>query len=138
MPELLPFQDLNQHGIVIVDDDESILAVTSIVLKMLNFSNCYFFSTASGVLETHQRDSSIGLIISDYLFPGSNGKKLLEKVRVINPNTRRVMSSGMPPPGINSLIDNDLLHDYLAKPYEHWDLTELIQKQLSVYHNSLK
>jgi len=120
--------------ILVVDDDESI---RSMLVELLKSLKCIVHSAENGraALEIYQTQSnSFDLVILDFQMPVMNGKVTFEKIRMINPNQKILMISGIEnDQDLKEIIIKDRVL-FLGKPF-HIDeiveeLNELLDNQL--------
>jgi len=112
--------------LLFVDDEQEILDI----LIDLFSDDQYDLHTAKRVDEAmHILDEyPIDFVLSDYRLPDAPGSELLDTIRNNNPDTVRVLTSGLMDLKFGRVVENQLDGTlYLSKP---WDLAKI--KQLVV------
>ncbi|MBI3183530.1 MAG: response regulator [Myxococcales bacterium] len=115
--------------ILIVDDDESVRDVISVLLKEEGY-NCVVASGAEMAIELAEADET-PLVISDMKMPGKDGLWLLESFRQRFPDTSVIMLTGY---GDTEAAVDCLRRgavDYLLKPPKLTDLIRAIERALA-------
>ncbi len=115
--------------ILIVDDDESVRDVISVLLKEEGY-NCVVASSAEAAIDLAQAEET-PLVISDMKMPGKDGLWLLENFRQRFPDTSVIMLTGY---GDTEAAVDCLRRgavDYLLKPPKLTDLIRAIERALA-------
>ena len=115
--------------ILIVDDDESVRDVISVLLKEEGY-NCVVASGAEMALDVAAAEET-PLVISDMKMPGRDGMWLLENFRAKYPDTSVIMLTGYgdTEAAVDSLRKGAV--DYLLKPPRLTDLIRAIERALA-------
>jgi response regulator RpfG family c-di-GMP phosphodiesterase len=115
--------------ILIVDDDESVRDVISVLLREEGY-NCVVASGAEMALEMAAAEET-PLVISDMKMPGRDGMWLLESFRQKHPDTAVIMLTGYgdTEAAVDSLRKGAV--DYLLKPPRLTDLIRAIERALA-------
>ncbi len=118
-----------QQRILIVDDDESVRDVISVLLKEEGYQ-CAVASGAEMALDLANKDPT-PLVISDMKMPGKDGLWLLERMKEEHPDTSVIMLTGYG--DTESAVDclRKGATDYLLKPPRLTDLIRAIERALS-------
>jgi response regulator RpfG family c-di-GMP phosphodiesterase len=114
--------------ILIVDDDDSVRDVISVLLKEEGYQ-CAVASSAEMALEMAAQEAT-PLVISDMKMPGKDGVWLLERLREYHPDTSVIMLTGF---GDTEAAVDCLRRgatDYLLKPPRLTDLVRAIERAL--------
>jgi len=109
----------NKVRILVVDDEESLLAVLSQVLKKDGF-DVTTARSAEEALEIYQQDP-FPLIITDIVMSGMTGIDLLESVKKSHPETQVIVMTSYASLDTAIMALRSGAYDYLFKPFE--DLT---------------
>ncbi len=109
----------NKVRILVVDDEESLLAVLSQVLKKDGF-DVTTAKSAEEALEVYQQDP-FPLIITDIVMSGMTGIDLLESVKKSHPETQVIVMTSYASLDTAIMALRSGAYDYLFKPFE--DLT---------------
>jgi len=81
--------------ILLVDDDESVRAVTAMMLEDLGWAVIQARNAEAGYAMMHAT-SVVDLVVSDILMPGADGLELAERIRTTFPDQNIVFLSGYP------------------------------------------
>ena len=124
--------------IVCVDDEAIIL---SSLLRQLGdcFGDTYTYETAENadealelLEEMEEDDTSVLLIVSDWLMPGKKGDELLIEAHHKYPNTIKVLLTGQADDdAVDNARTNANLHACLRKPWNSQELTSCIKSALA-------
>ena len=106
--------------ILVVDDEESLLELTSEILKQHEF-NVFCANSGEEALEVLEQHA-IDLLITDVIMPDMDGYQLAAKVKENFPDTNIQLVSGFADNQNKTLIDEDLQNNLLLKPYSQHDL----------------
>jgi len=116
----------------LVDDDQEMLASARRVLgKRFNL-----VTAGSGIqaLDRLREEGPFGLVVSDLQMPGMDGIALLGQVRVISPDTVRIMLTGKADrERLIEAINNGYLFRFLEKPVSHDQLVLAVEEGLKQY-----
>lgn len=124
-----------QQRVLVMDDEEMILNVTSNILKHLD----YIVETATDgnqAIEIYKKalaeDKPFSIVILDLTIPGGmGGAETIKKLKEINPQVKAVVSSGYSNDPIMSNYRDYGFEAILTKPYQIENLSETL-KILSV------
>lgn len=117
-------------GILVVDDEEGVLAVLNRVLELLMPG--YNISTARNGLAAWQQlqQHSFDLLLTDHHMPGMTGLELAQQVRDCLPELPIVLMSGGDDSDIEAKAQKLGLVGFLAKPFSVHQLRELLESIL--------
>ncbi len=124
---------MNQHTILIVDDEELILEITS---KALTYDHYRIFTAinaeeALSILE----NNDIRLVISDQKMPGLSGIDFLKQVKSKYPDILTIMLTGYA--DIDVAIDAINLagvYKFILKPWDTAELRITVKRALELRH----
>ena len=128
----LPLAPLKyQHSILIIDDEEAILDIMTMMLE----DEGYDLQTANSAeegLKILKASPNFSLIISDQLMPGMTGVQFFTQAKEICPNALRVLLTGYTDTdAIIDAINSGGIHLYLTKPWRRDELLYSINQMLS-------
>ena len=99
--------------VLLVEDEEGIREVTSILLSHLNYSVICAACAADAIEKFRQYQGSIDVLLTDVVMPGMNGLKLAETLVSLDPDLRVIVMSGYP--GEDG--SEDPARPFLQKPF---------------------
>ncbi len=115
--------------LLFVDDEEEILDILVDLFSREGYS-LYTATKATDAMQIIDHHS-IDFVLSDLKLPDASGSELLERIRMINPNVVRVLTSGYFNMKFGSVMENE--EDgtlYLAKPWDLITLKRLVSERL--------
>ena len=124
--------------ILLVDDDQAIVALESMVLETLGY-RVTGLTDSNEVLQLFQKaPRDFDLLLTDMTMPGLTGVDLSLRIHALRPDIPVILCSGF-----SELIDGDKARDlgiqaFLMKPILRKDLAEAIRKALDGMGNSEK
>ncbi len=124
---------MNQYTILIVDDEELILEITSKALM----NDHYQIFTAINAEEalTILENNEVHLVVSDQKMPGLSGIDFLKKVKQIYPDILTIMLTGYA--DIDVAIDAINLagvYKFILKPWDAAELRLTVRRALELRH----
>lgn len=128
----LPLTKLKyRHSILIVDDEEAILDIMTMMLEDEGY-NLQTANSGEEGLRILKASPTFSLIISDQRMPGMTGVQFFTKARDICPNALRVLLTGYTDTdAIIDAINSGGIHLYLTKPWRKDELLYAINQMLS-------
>jgi len=127
----------NSHCLLIVDDEPNILSALRRVLG----DEGYRVLTAPNAEEGFEMlaKNHIQVIISDQRMPQMNGTEFLRRVRLIYPDTVRIVLSGYADlETVVSSVNEGALYKFLGKPWDDDHLREQIRDAFTYYEAVLR
>ncbi|MBI3549466.1 MAG: response regulator [Elusimicrobia bacterium] len=121
--------------ILVVDDDESLLEVCEVGLRVAGFTVATAASGEQAVKKVETQD--FDLVLSDLQMPGKiDGNALVREVKMKRPTTEVIIMTGAP--SLKSAVDSlkDGAYDYIVKPFHVDDLTATVRRCLD--HRQLR
>ncbi|GMV65190.1 MAG: anti-sigma factor antagonist [Candidatus Omnitrophica bacterium] len=113
--------------ILVVDDESSICEVAADILETNGYKT---LMAQDGIeaLEVYEKNiGQIDLVILDISMPKLSGKEVLERLRILNPQVKVIISSGYLTGEINSVSDRCV---FVQKPYRTEDLLRGVREAL--------
>jgi CheY-like chemotaxis protein len=118
------------ESVLIVDDQDMILAVARDMLKALG----YQVFTAQGGKEAlaiyNENKKSIDVVILDMIMPSMSGGETFDKLKAINPDVRVILSSGYSINGQATEIMQRGCNGFIQKPFNIKELSQKIREVL--------
>jgi DNA-binding NtrC family response regulator len=116
--------------IAIVDDEEMVLTSLRSFLTLETDYEILTFSSPEQALQK-LRETTVDLVVSDYLMPGMNGIAFLLEVKKLHPFATRVLLTGYADKENAIKAINEVgLYQYIEKPWQNEDLKLIIQNGL--------
>ena len=127
-----------KYAIVCIDDDPFVLQMIGFQLnKIINKKTTFleFFTDPKLVSENIKQlidtKTEIIAVLVDYQMPKLNGSELIREIIQVYPDLKFIMLSGQANEIIvDELVNENVLFDFVAKPWEEEELFQLIQPLL--------
>ncbi len=121
------------HGevVLLVEDEEAMLAVTSEALADLGYRVLAASRPAEALSIAEAFDGSIDLVITDVVMPGMNGRELVERLRETRPGLRCLFVSGYTADVIEHRGVLEAGVHFLPKPFTAADLGSKVSEVLA-------
>jgi len=119
-----------RRQLLLVDDDDNVRHAIRRELEVEDYKvfDACDAESALKILKNH----TIDMVISDQRMPMLSGFKLLEKVRHLYPKAIRILISGHTDfSGLVSAINDANITAFINKPWDAYELRELIRNELS-------
>lgn len=121
--------------VLLVDDDESLLAAMSRLLRPDGVRVLIASGGDRAVELLEAEGSSIGVIVSDYAMPGMNGADLLRAVRLRWPDVTRILSTGNADlTAAARTVNEGQVSRLITKPCDPDQFREVVSAGLTQYH----
>ena len=122
-----------QPWILIVDDDENVLAIANDLIQQLGY-NALIASNGVDALEILRRNQDVSVLFSDVGMPGMNGEELARAAVAVRPGLRVILASG-------GARRPTIAVAFVPKPYRSNDLigvleSKIIMSQLAVVYKN--
>ena len=111
-----------QPWILIVDDDENVLAIANDLIQRLGY-NALIASNGVDALEILRRNQDVSVLFSDIGMPGMNGEELARAAVAVRPGLRVILTSGGPRPPTIAVA-------FVPKPYRSNDLIDVLGSEI--------
>ena len=122
-----PLADRRGKGtILLVDDEESLLALGSRLLEHLGFTVLTAADGQQAVNLYRERGKEIDLVLMDLTMPHMDGAEAFDALRQMNPEVRVVLASGYSHEDMTSRFQGKRLDGVLQKPYSLATLREAL------------
>jgi two-component system, cell cycle sensor histidine kinase and response regulator CckA len=116
--------------ILVVDDEEIVLSLTTTVLRRVEFQVLRAASARQALIICREHPEEIHLALLDVVMPGMNGPELAERLRKEFPGIRVLFMSGYDD---DELVRRGLttrLSDFIAKPFVPSTLVNAVRAAL--------
>ncbi len=117
---------MNKPTILMIDDEKSILEVTSLILEHAGYHPVTFLSANDAIDHYAQHTQHIDAVMVDMNMHDMNGVACIQALRAINPHAAIVLSSGQMLEDITSQYGDIEIHNFLKKPYMPQALIEML------------
>jgi FixJ family two-component response regulator len=114
--------------VAIVDDDASVRAGTTRLLRSLGFSACAFASAREFLLSP--QFSNTACLIADIEMPGMNGVELQEHLIAHGHSTPIVFITAYPDDNVRDRVMSAGAVDFLRKPFDEVQLIKCVEQAL--------
>lgn len=135
--QALPVARVNSHHwqahgtVMVVDDEESIRDVASIMLQDMGFDTITANNGEEAVELYRAQQHTIVAVLLDMTMPKMDGKACLAELLCINPDIRVVLSSGYTREDTDDQFPSGLLASFIQKPYTPESLQQVMRQSLS-------
>ncbi len=127
----VPFAFGEGQHVMVVDDEESILEITTRLFERLGYRTTAF-KTSEAALESFQDDpSSYDVVLTDNTMPRTTGLKLAEEVLKIRPNTPIILATGLNDKAVRERAKEAGIAKVIGKPVSAVGLSEAIRDVLN-------
>jgi len=126
-----PEQSRGYGTILIVDDEETIREIASVILEDIGFSTLTANDGEDGVAMFRQHQSEIRAVLLDMTMPRLNGAEVFRKIRMMKPDVKVVLSSGYNEQDATNRFAGKGLAGFIQKPYSPEALQTMILDILS-------
>lgn len=120
----------HKKTVLLVDDDETILTMSRVLLSHLGYTVLVASSGNEGVEVFKKHKDDVALVLSDFAMPGLNGMETLQVLRSMVPNLPVILISGY---SAEQVMDDKYLEKpdiFLKKPYDLGLLQNAIEYSL--------
>lgn len=120
------------HGGILVIDDEELVRITArLMLEKLGYTVFEASNGSQGLEMYRSNQTRIDLVLLDMLMPVMDGTDCFHGLQEINPAVRVVISSGFTRDADLTSLRNRGLCDFVRKPYNMADLSEVLSRALT-------
>lgn len=125
-----PSGSARSEAILVVDDDEAVLEVSTRMLKRFGFKPLKASDGEEAVRTYRENTELIKVVVLDLTMPRMDGVATFEALRAVNPDVRVVLSSGYSEQDAVRRFLGQGLAGFIQKPYQAADLLESVEKAL--------
>ncbi len=119
--------------VLLVEDEEGIRDVTSMLLSHLNYSVICAACAADAIEKFRQYRGSVDVLLTDVVMPGMNGLKLAETLVALDPDLKVIVMSGYP----GEEESEDTGRPFLQKPFTTDKLARAMREVMQTKVRSL-
>ncbi len=110
--------DHGAGGVLIVEDEEELRHLFSILLEMEGFTVLQANDGSQGLDLLQKHAGEIRLLITDLNLPLVGGMDLISRARSLNPSIKIVGTSGMSGKAVREMVIKAGADDFIAKPFQ--------------------
>jgi signal transduction histidine kinase len=116
--------------ILLVEDEESVLALTRQMLKKQGYNVLAAQTPEEALRIFEQNQDNIQLLLSDIIMPSMNGCELAQKIAAIRPEIKLLLMSGYTADAINERVTREINFAILHKPFTIRNLAIKVRQAL--------
>lgn len=116
--------------ILIVEDDSSVLSMAVRVLKSAGYQVLQASDGSEALRLVGESGSPVGLMVTDIVMPGMNGRELAERLQELSPQTKVLFTSGYTDDAVLRLSVSAHESNFLPKPYTIVELLNKVRETL--------
>jgi PAS domain S-box-containing protein len=120
----------NGETVLVVDDEASILIITSQTLQAFGYQVVTATDGADAVAIYAQRKNEIAVVLTDMMMPVMDGGATIQALKRINPAVKIIAASGLAANGGAVKAPNGGIKHFLTKPYTAETLLTTLRKIL--------
>lgn len=122
----------NGELVLVVDDEESILSITSQILEVSGYRTLTARDGLEAVAIYGARGKEIAVVLTDHMMPNMDGSMTIRALRKLNPDAKIIISSGFI--DIERPLGNEyaVANAFIAKPYTADKLLKTLQQVLQM------
>jgi CheY-like chemotaxis protein len=120
----------NGETVLVVDDEPSVLTLTSQTLEAFGYRTLTARDGAEAVALYQQRQEEISAVLTDMAMPVMDGPATIRALRTINPPVKIIVASGSASGGNLAKEPEAGTKYFLAKPYTAGTLLKTLRKLL--------
>ena len=118
--------------VLIVDDDATVRSIVATTLKRSSFEVCH--ASSGGECLHRMRNGFHGVILMDVMMPGLTGWQTIRMLAEENllQGSAVCMLTGLPVPDVEAEGLEELVLDYLAKPFDATSLLRMTEEAMAI------
>jgi CheY-like chemotaxis protein len=124
------FFERGRETILLVDDEEGILAVSTALLTHLGYDVMNAKNGREALEIYRKKGETIDLVILDMIMPGMSGGETFDLLKELNPEIRVILSSGYSLDGMASQIMEHGCRSFMQKPFTLSALSQQVREAL--------
>jgi two-component system, cell cycle sensor histidine kinase and response regulator CckA len=122
---------LGTETILLVDDEEMVLAVAADLLETLGYRVIPAMGGRAALSAYAEKGEEIDLVLLDLIMPDQSGKETFAQLRAMNPQVRVLLSSGYSLDGEAAAIMQQGCKGFIQKPFDLEQLSNKIREVLN-------
>ena len=121
----------DQIGVLMIDDNEDMLEVTSLMLTTLGYRVVRATHGAEAIALYKEQYNDIKIVILDLAMPKMDGRQCFRALKKINPSLKAILSTGYLHNSSVQEILNEGIVGFVQKPYHIQSLAAAVSAALS-------
>lgn len=121
--KMVPVLTENNETVLLVEDEEAVLTITTRVLQRLGYKVLTANSPVEALNIAHDKSITIDLLMTDVIMPKINGRDLAKQIAAERPELKTLFMSGY----TASILEQEILEDnttgFISKPFTTTDLS---------------
>ena len=115
-------------AVLLIDDEQMVLTVAEEMIQALGYEVTAANDGQKGIDIYRERHDRIDMVILDLIMPGISGAETFDRLKVINPNVKVLLSSGYSIDGQASAIMKRGCSGFIQKPFSIQALSKKISE----------
>jgi PAS domain S-box-containing protein len=120
----------NGETVLVIDDEASVVTITSETLQAFGYRVLTATDGAHGVAVYAQHVKEVALVITDMMMPLMDGPATIQVLRRINPGIKIIAASGLHPDSRAAKATGAAVNHFLMKPYTAGSLLKTVHAVL--------
>jgi DNA-binding NtrC family response regulator len=134
MKQSLP-NEVGCGPILVVDDHPAVLQSMQMMLRVKGFTTLTAGGGAEAVSLLQQNLGKVGIVITDLMMPGMDGRDTIRALRGLDANLQFIVISGAASPEEVSELYAMGVVEFLAKPFGLTEMIRALEKAISLRRN---
>ncbi|HIQ36417.1 MAG TPA: response regulator, partial [Desulfocapsa sulfexigens] len=132
LPQIDQEQSLpgGKEHIMVVDDEQAIIDLEQRILESVGYRVTPFIASERALKAFRKSPMEFDLVITDMTMPKITGTQLAEQLVAIRPDIPVILCTGHSRVSMEELLDSPGITDYLAKPINLHQLTDIVRGAL--------
>ena len=124
-------QSLSDVTVLVVDDEESIREIASMMLTNLGVGKVLTAENGAAALDIYsQKDKQIDLVLLDYTMPHMDGEETFRRLRLLSRDIKVILASGYSQQSVQDRFAGKGLCGFIQKPYSLDTLESIVRSVL--------
>jgi PAS domain S-box-containing protein len=121
---------VGDETILVVEDDPAVRPLVAVMLRRYGYNVLTAGNAAEAIELVEGNDAAIDLLLTDVVMPGLNGRELAERLKIMRPGMKVLLTSGYPADADVRQWIADTSAAYLEKPYLPDELARKLRELL--------
>jgi CheY-like chemotaxis protein len=120
----------NGETVLVIDDEASVVSITSETLQTFGYRVLTATDGAHGVAVYAKHMDEIAVVVTDMMMPIMDGPATIQALRRINPAIKIIAASGLNPDSRVAKATSAMVKHFLMKPYTAGSLLKTMRQVL--------